>query len=301
MGPIWKSFVEYELAFQLVFYTYINHISHILPLWKKRRLRNKNSCKITVCFCLRGFDSYQRRGAIGVPRCFCGFHLGEPWRIFCRWLWNTGNPKKCSLCSWGDLRVASIYTFFGDVTCFLFSTFLKMCHSRNVPCVTCPRKSRWNLQESGNPEPWKASDTKPEGKVFVKHGSELRLCWLARKTNLLPLFEFDCVLPPFCSYRFFRTLKVIQVRCSAAFVHMFICYIHIHIVRCSADVYLLHSYLVEFTFCAMRSCIYTSSSFTLTVDFLQPAMCTLLNVCAERMIKFWLLSETIDGNWQLFF
>ena len=48
---------------------------------------------------------------------------------------------------------------------------------------------------------------------------------------------------------------------------------------------LLHSYLVDFLF-AMRSCIYTSSSFTLTVDFLQPAMCTLLNVCAERMIKF---------------
>ena len=224
-------------------------------------------------FCLRSFDSYQRRGAFVSEGASVGF-IWVNHEEFSADDCGTLEAQEMFLVQLGILLVGCqhLYIFWG-CNLFFVSTFLKMCHCRYVPSVTCPRKSRWNLQESGNPEPWKASDTNPEGNVFVKHGSELRLCWLARKTNLLALFELDGVLPPFCSYRFFTTLKVIQVRCSAVFVHMFICYIHIHIVRCSADVYLLHSIWLDLHFapCVAASTLHQVSRWPLT-------FCSLLHV-----------------------
>lgn len=218
--------------FQMCF-THIQ-VSHILPLWQKKKApKQTHSFKITVCFCLRGFDSYQR-GTNRCPKVLLWVSFGWTMKNFLQMAVEPWNPKKCSLCSWGFLLVGCQHLFVSGmyITCF-FSTSLKMCHCRSVPSVTCPRKNRWNLQESGNPEPWKASDTKTEGKVFVKHGSELRLCWLARKTNLLALFEFDCVF----------TLLFLQIfhNTKGETSEVFCCF--------PPHVYLLHLYLVDSSFC----------------------------------------------------
>ena len=151
---------------------------------------------------------------------------------------------------------------------YLFFNLKKICHSCDVPSGTCPRKSRWNLQESGNPN-------------LQKHQTP-RL-----KASFLLKWIWMCVVcSPFCSHRCFTTLKVIQVRCSADF-DMFICYTHRWLDLSFVCHSSLHLHFIKFY-----------------VDFLLPAyrvldFCSLLCVYYWMFVlkddQLWLLRETIDG------